>query len=69
MKNGRLRQALRRGVMAFVVLGVLTAVEYGVAVAVVPGASPFLAVLALAKAWVILDTFMHIKQLWREEAH
>ena len=63
----RLAPALRRGALAFVALAVLTALEYIVAVAVVPGATPWLALLMAGKAWVILHTFMHILQLWREE--
>lgn len=67
--NGRLALALRRGVWAFVGLVILTVVEFFVAVWVVPGATPWLALLMVAKAWIILHTFMHVLQLWREEEH
>ncbi len=44
-------------------LGVLTAIEYLLAIASVPGLLLVLAVLAVAKAWLIVIHFMHIRQL------
>jgi cytochrome c oxidase subunit IV len=48
-------------------LAVLTAVEYGIAVALHSNVLPYLAVIALIKAGLIVQYFMHVAQLWREE--
>lgn len=59
----------RRGLMVFVVLAVLTAVEYVFAVAI--DARVLLIVLlvavACAKCWAIVVYFMHVARLWRGE--
>lgn len=57
------RARQRKGVIAFVALGVLTAVEYLVA----GGGGALLLVLAgvaAVKGTVILESFMHLSQLW-----
>jgi len=62
----------RTGLNVFVVLAVLTAVEYVVAVGLHNTALlvTLLTLAALGKTWAILVYFMHIKRLWRgEEAH
>lgn len=60
--------AYRRGMWTFLVLMVLTVLEYVVAVSL--GASIILLFLiALVKAAVIVWVFMHIARLWREESH
>jgi len=46
-------------------LGVLTIVEYVLAVADTPGLLLILAALAVAKGWLIVKYFMHIGQLRR----
>jgi len=62
----------RRGLMVFVALAVLTAVEYVIAVSLTATA-PLLVLLALAavaKCWAITVYFMHVSKLWRgEEVH
>ena len=62
----------RRGLNMFVVLAVLTIVEYAVAVSLdsVPLLVTLLTAAAIAKCVAIAVTFMHITRLWRgEEAH
>ena len=58
----------RRGVIVLVVLAVLTGVEYYVAF-LPTSATPALFILALTKAWIILQYFMHVSTLWSEEGH
>ena len=48
-------------------LVVLTGVEYWIAVSLSGSTFPYLVVIALIKAWLILRYFMHIRQLWRGE--
>ncbi len=58
---------LRLGWMVIAGLGVLTAVEYWIAVSVHSSPLPYLTIVALIKAWLILQYFMHVRQLWGEE--
>lgn len=62
---------LRRGWLVFAVLAVLTAVEFVISSAM-DNPLPLLAIVALAKAGLIIWYFMHLgdmKVLWREEAN
>ena len=59
--------AYRLGVMTLLTLVVLTIVEF--AVAIYLGSAVFLLIIALIKAAVIIQNFMHISRLWREESH
>jgi hypothetical protein len=64
--------AQNRGLLAIVVLAVLTAVEFVVAVGIdsTVAVVVLLAVLGVAKAWIIVQIFMHVAKLWRgEEDH
>ncbi len=63
------KQALyRRGFIVLIVLAVLTALEYYVAL--LPNtATPALFIIALVKAWAILQYFMHVYTLWSKEEH
>ena len=63
------RSAYRRGLITFVVLMALTIVEYFIGL--VPNPSiVLLFVIALVKAALIVQIFMHIARLWRsEESH
>ncbi len=58
-----------RGAMAMVVLGVLTIVEFIVAINIDSTTLVvlLLVVMALAKAWIIVRTFMHVTKLWQGE--
>lgn len=63
------RAATRKGVMAAFWIAVMTIIEFIIAVA--GDGEPWLlwALLpfVLAKGWIILDAFMHIKALWSED--
>jgi heme/copper-type cytochrome/quinol oxidase subunit 4 len=62
------KATFRLGVMVLIGLAVLTAIEYGVAF--LPAtATPTLFVVAIIKAWLILQYFMHVSTLWSEEGH
>jgi hypothetical protein len=61
------RPAYLRGIYVFVGLAVLTAIEFGIALAFEGSAVAFLFVVALAKAGVILQYYMHAGRLWGEE--
>lgn len=60
------RAAYRQGLLVLVGLAVLTALEFLVASAL-GGSIVFLFVLALAKAGLILQYYMHVHLLWSEE--
>jgi len=53
--------------MVFIALVVATAIEYVVPLAIDQGAVPYLEVLGLVKAGLILYYFMHLAHLWRQE--
>jgi caa(3)-type oxidase subunit IV len=55
---------LRTGWVVFLILAVLTAVEWFVAVLITANL-PILIVIALAKAGLIVHYFMHIVRLWQ----
>jgi heme/copper-type cytochrome/quinol oxidase subunit 4 len=61
------KAAWRKGNIVLVVLAVLTLVEFAVAI-YVPSAV-LLFIIALLKAAIILQAFMHVYRLWREEDH
>ncbi len=64
--NKEKKAAYRQGVIVLIVLAVLTAIEF--AVALLPAnAIPILFVIALIKAWAVLQYFMHLSTLWSEE--
>jgi hypothetical protein len=58
-----LRALRRKGMIAALILGVLTVIEYFVAIGL---DDPLLALIpfVLLKGWIILDTFMHVRALW-----
>lgn len=56
---------LKQGILIFLGLAVLTAIEYVVAITHLPAI--ILWVLALGKAGLVLWYFMHIKRLFRDE--
>lgn len=59
--------AFRLGWIIFIILVVLTVVEFFVGLW--SGSFVWLSLLALAKAGLIVYFFMHIYRLWREESH
>jgi len=60
------RAAYRQGFLVLVGLAVLTGLEFLVA-GVTNGSTVFLFIIALLKAGIILQYFMHIRSLWTEE--
>jgi len=65
--NERKAAAYRLGLITLLILAVLTAVEYFVSV--YTGSLILLLIIALIKAAIIVNNFMHITRLWREESH
>ncbi len=61
------KRVLSRGGRVLLALGVLTVLEYLVAVNLGRSALPLLAVMALGKAALIVHYFMHVSQLWNQE--
>jgi len=63
-----LREATRRGLIAAVLLAVLTVIEFFVAIGL---DDPLLALIpfVIVKGWIILDTFMHVKAVFEEGGH
>ncbi|MCP4429002.1 MAG: hypothetical protein GY803_31340 [Chloroflexi bacterium] len=60
--------AYRLGLTTLIVLAALTAVEYIVGISMSNPAT-VLFVIALVKAGVVVQNFMHVYRLWREESH
>lgn len=58
-----LKALRRRGIVAALLLAVLTVIEYFVAIGL---DKPLLALIpfVILKGWIILDTFMHVRALW-----
>lgn len=63
-----LRSATRKGLIATALLGILTVVEFLVAIRL---DDPLLALIpfVIVKGWIILDTFMHVKAVFGEGDH
>ncbi len=60
------RAAYRQGFLVLVGLAVLTGLEFVIA-GVTNGSTVFLFIIALVKAGIILQYYMHIRSLWTEE--
>ena len=58
-----LKKATRKGLMAALLLAVLTIVEYFVAISVEEPLLPLLPFVAV-KGWIILDAFMHVRAVF-----
>jgi cytochrome c oxidase subunit IV len=67
MQNLPLKRALRRGYLVFIPLIVLTVSEYVLPLVMDHGALPWLVIMAMMEAALIVYYFMHIAQLWRRE--
>lgn len=65
--NDKKAAAYRLGLITLAILVVLTIVEYIVAVYL--NSLVLLFIIALVKAAIIVQNFMHIARLWREESH
>jgi len=64
-REGR-RAAYRLGFLVLVGLAVLTGLEFVIA-AVTNGSAVFLFIIGLIKAGIILQYYMHIRNVWAEE--
>jgi len=65
--NDRKAAAYRLGWITLIILAVLTVAEYFVSV--YTGSLILLMIMAVIKAAIIVNNFMHITRLWREESH
>ena len=65
-KRAARRAAYRQGFLVLVGLAVLTGLEFVVA-QLTNGSPVFLMILALLKAGIILQYYMHVRRLWSEE--
>ena len=57
----------RLGIWVITVLGLLTALEFWVAVTITTGLLGILSIIVLVKAALIVEYFMHYSQLWHRE--
>lgn len=69
MQESRKAARLRLGLIVLIGLIILSGLEFGLAASLRTGIVPVLAVIALIKAGLILQYFMHLSQLWRVEEH
>jgi len=62
------KKATRKGLIGAALLAVLTIIEYFIAIGV---EDPLLALLPFValKGWIILDIFMHVRQVFKEGGH
>ena len=67
MNDSRHNEKLRRGTIVIVALAILTAIEFWIAVQVETGLFAILTVVALIKAGLIVEYFMHYSQLFGSE--
>ena len=65
--NDRQAAAYRLGLITLIILAVMTVAEYFVSI--YTGSLILLMIIALLKAAIIVNNFMHITRLWREESH
>jgi hypothetical protein len=63
-----LRKTTRKGLIGAALLAVLTIVEYLIAISLEDPLFALLPFVAL-KGWIILDVFMHVRQVFKEGGH
>jgi len=63
-----LKKTTRKGLIGAALLAVLTIVEYFIAVGLDDPLFALLPFVAL-KGWIILDVFMHVRQVFKEGGH
>ena len=66
LKQDKKAAAYRVGIVVLIVLTILTAAEYIIAINMA-NATVLLFIMALLKAAPILQVFMHVSSLWSEE--
>ena len=65
--ENRKAAAYRLGLITLIILAVLTVAEYFVSI--YTGSLILLMIVALIKAAIIVNNFMHITRLWRADSH
>lgn len=65
--NERKAASYRLGLITMLILAVLTVIEFFVTIYL--GSLVLLFIIALIKAAFVVNNFMHITRLWREESH
>ncbi len=66
MDNNEKKKALQFGVYVFIILAVLTAGEFAIAAVGAPWWSA-LVIIAVIKAWFVVQHYMHLPRLFAEE--
>ena len=67
--ENRKAAAYRLGLITLIILAVLTVAVAEYFVSIYTGSLILLMIVALIKAAIIVNNFMHITRLWREESH
>lgn len=67
MQRSQDKNLLRRGIIVFIGLAALTGLEFWVAVGGLVASLPLLFIVALAKAALILEYFMHVRHIFDAE--
>ena len=63
------QQAYRQGVYVALVLAVLTIAEAYLAIGLEYSSSSLFLIISLIKSALVVNYFMHVYRLWREEGH
>ena len=63
------QQAYRQGIMVALVLAVLTIAEAALAIYGNYSSSALFLIISLIKSALVVNYFMHVYRLWREEGH
>ena len=67
MSDGRMKHRMRVGYVVFGSLVGLKAIEYVIFETVPAGNWPYLTVMAVVSAWLIVYYYKHIRQIWHPE--
>ncbi len=65
MNDSGKSEKMRLGLRVIVILAVLTAIEFAIAIYMNAGANLLLVLIALVKPWLIVDYFMHFTHAFR----
>ncbi|MBC8281329.1 MAG: hypothetical protein H8E48_11120 [Chloroflexi bacterium] len=69
MEQDKLKSAQKTGLIIAVILMVLAAAEYGLVLVMDSGNLPWMLIMNVIDAGLILYFFMHVAHLWRAEEH
>jgi len=69
VEQDKLKSAQKTGLIIAVILMVLAAAEYGLLLLMDSGNLPWMLIMNVIDAALILYFFMHIAHLWRAEEH